>query len=903
VAETKINAALSAVPLQMAHAASVRYVKPGGMTSGLCDSWINACALQYALGLAASGDEIWAQAGTYTPGIFRSDTFQLRNGIALYGGFGGTESVRNDRNITANVTVLSGDLLGNDNTNVKYDEPTRADNSYHVVTGTGTDGTAILDGFTISSGNANGDGLFQLDIGGGLCNCGNSDGLSGSPTVRYVIFSNNTASYAGAGLFNWYSSSPTLTNVTFSGNAAKDYGGAMDNYRSANPTLLNVTFVGNTANNGGGLSARGSSSPTLTNVTFSGNSAWLGGAIHSDQNSAPTLINATIVRNTAGAYGGGISNRNTSAPDPTGSAIVLNSIVWGNTAPTNPQIDNDPSADAVVNYSDIQGGYTGIGNTSGDPLLGTLGNYGGSTQTVPILVGSAAIDTADDSYCPATDQRGVTRPYGAHCDMGAFEWDGSALTKRYAKPGGMTSGSCDSWSNACELRYALSIATSGDEIWARMGTYTPSSGTLRTDTFRLKSGVALYGGFVGTETTRDQRNWVTNVTTLSGDIGAPGSSDNSYHVVTGTDTDSTAILDGFTVSGGNANGDYLANHDIGGGMMNGADMGGVPHSGSPTVRNIIFSGNSASYAGAGMFNWNGSNPTLTNVTFNGNTATSYGGGMDNYRNSNPTLTNVTFVYNTAGYGGGLSARGTSSPTLTNVTFSRNTGWNGGALHYEENSNPVLTNVTIVGNTAGNYGGGISNRDPTTAPPTGDATVRNSIIWGNTATSGNPQIDNDTGGNALVTYSDIQGAILAQATLAATLCSAHSATMAAARRRFHSCPAVRRLMPPMAPFAPRPISARSRVRRAPATWARSNRAALRSPRPVAMVRVRKSIPRSPIRWVCWYRVLTASHSMVDALLLLRLAAARVRASRAVRRRLLLARRVCRHRRMALLVRTS
>jgi len=121
VAETKINAALSAVPLQMAHAASVRYVKPGGMTSGLCDSWINACALQYALGLAASGDEIWAQAGTYTPGIFRSDTFQLRNGIALYGGFGGTESVRNDRNITANVTVLSGDLLGNDNTNVKYD--------------------------------------------------------------------------------------------------------------------------------------------------------------------------------------------------------------------------------------------------------------------------------------------------------------------------------------------------------------------------------------------------------------------------------------------------------------------------------------------------------------------------------------------------------------------------------------------------------------------------------------------------------------------------------------------------------------------------------------------------------------------------------------------------------------
>jgi len=76
----------------------------------------------------------------------------------------------------------------------------------------------------------------------------------------------------------------------------------------------------------------------------------------------------------------------------------------------------------------------------------------------------------------------------------------------------------------------------------------------RTTTFSMKSGVALYGGFDGTETSRNQRDWETNITTLSGDIGVAGdNSDNSYHVVTGSGVDETATLDGFTITGGNAN--------------------------------------------------------------------------------------------------------------------------------------------------------------------------------------------------------------------------------------------------------------------------------------------------------------------------------------------------------------
>ncbi len=194
----------------------------------------------------------------------------------------------------------------------------------------------------------------------------------------------------------------------------------------------------------------------------------------------------------------------------------------------------------------------------------------------------------------------------------------------YVSPGG--NGSCiTSWVNACELQTALGAAVPGDELWVQAGTYKPTTGSDRTATFTLKSGVSLYGGFNGTESLREQRNWVTQVTTLSGDIGAAGNNaDNSYHVVTGSGGDRTALLDGFTVAGGNANG--ADPHNRGGGMYN--------YGGSPSIANAIFSSNTAIYGG-GMFNDNSSSPSLVNVTFSGNTATAIGGGIYNYDSSNP----------------------------------------------------------------------------------------------------------------------------------------------------------------------------------------------------------------------------------------------------------------------------
>ena len=162
----------SALNVTPAQAAGIRYAKPGG--TGDCSSWANACTLQTALTGATSGDEIWVATGTHKPTTNvtnRSATFQLKSGVALYGGFAGTETARSQRNPATNVTILSGDIDNNDSqTPIITDLATvtgNTTNSYHVVTGaTG----APLDGFTITAGNANGADIYSSGSGGGMFN-------------------------------------------------------------------------------------------------------------------------------------------------------------------------------------------------------------------------------------------------------------------------------------------------------------------------------------------------------------------------------------------------------------------------------------------------------------------------------------------------------------------------------------------------------------------------------------------------------------------------------------------------------------------------------------------------------------------------------------------------------------
>ncbi len=409
-------------------AVGILYAAPDG--TGDCSSWANACTLQSALTTAISGDEIWAKAGTYKPttGTDRNATFQLIDGVAVYGGFTGTETVRAQRNPAINVTILSGDLNGDD---VGFTN--NSENVFHVVTGANG---ATLDGFTITAGLA--DGSAGAGYGGGM------DNTFSSPTVTDVTFSGNSASIGG-GMFN-YTGSPTLTDVTFSGNYA-NYGGGMVSFYSS-PTLTNVTFSSNSANYSGGM-LNWESSPTLTDVTFSGNSAIIdGGGMWNDNNSSPTLTNVTFSGNSSRYYGGGGIYNTNSSPTLTNvtfsanSAVtgggmadwnssspqIRNTIFWDNTATSdgaqiyNGDAGSTPSISDSVVQDGCPAGSTCTNIITADPMLGTLGDYGGFTQTIPLLPGSAAINTGNETYCPANDQRGVARPQGPQCDIGAFEY-------------------------------------------------------------------------------------------------------------------------------------------------------------------------------------------------------------------------------------------------------------------------------------------------------------------------------------------------------------------------------------------------------------------------------------------------------------------------------------------------
>ena len=320
------------------------------------------------------------------------------------------------------------------------------------------------------------------------------------------------------------------------------------------------------------------------------------------------------------------------------------------------------------------------------------------------------------------------------------------------------SGSCASWANACDLQTALTTAQTGDQIWVAAGYHITGESGNREATFQLKSGVAIYGGFDGTETSLSQRDFETNLTILSGDVGAEGdNTDNAYHVVTGSGVDATAILDGFTITHGNADGYALDYYNLGGGMYSvsgsptltniifnnniahfGGGMYNIENS-NPSLTHVTFSNNYASISAGGMYNRNNSSPTLNDVTFSGNSAVNAGGGMFNFFQSSPILNNVVFSGNIAddpfddpysddGKGGGMFNQQFSSPVLTNVTFDNNSSeWFGGGMVNDFDSSPTLTEVTFSNNSAIQMGGGMVNLDST-------PTLTNVIFNGNTTTS-------------------------------------------------------------------------------------------------------------------------------------------------------------------------
>ena len=437
-------------------------------------SWPDAFNyLQDALAAANDGDEIRVAQGIYKPdqGAVvttgdRTATFQLINGITLKGGYAGAgEPDPNAWDIEENRTILSGDLACNDiELNDPCDfrhDPSRDDNSYHVVTGSGTDETAVLDGFTITAGNADradvdirGAGLLNYPSGSPtLFHCTFRDNIAifgggvynkdgSNPMLSYCTFYNNYADGHGGGIYNALSSSPTLMHCTFSANiAASGSGGAIGNFNFCSPALINCTFSGNyAAYSGGGMFNAFSSNSTLINCIFIGNVAgYGGGGGMRNRDSSPTLINCTFSGNHAEEYyrGGGLRNDQS-------SPSLRNCILWGNYdysggSEESVQICTDGGT-PIVNYCCIQGwtgDLGGTGNFDADPYFVELGYWQDPCNTpyypwddvwiegdYHLLPDSLCFDAGDPNYIAEpneTDLDGKPRVMGGRIDMGAYE--------------------------------------------------------------------------------------------------------------------------------------------------------------------------------------------------------------------------------------------------------------------------------------------------------------------------------------------------------------------------------------------------------------------------------------------------------------------------------------------------
>jgi hypothetical protein len=355
--------------LQAAAATAAKIIYVDDDANGLNDgsSWLNAYKfLQDALMMARDGDELRVAQGVYKPDEFvlsdrpnlgRAETFQLKNGVVIRGGYAGLgQPDPNARNFELYKTILSGDLYGDDDENFINNR----ENGYHVVTSNYTDATVVLDGFIIIGGNA---GVYPGDTAGaGMYN------KSGNPTVKNCIFTNNRAGYGG-GMCNDANSCPMIINCIFIGNAS-DFGGGICNQGNSCPLLYNCTFYQNSAYHSGGGMYNEHSSPLLTNCAFEQNLTPGAGAGMCNVWSSPILTECAFVENNANlsiyqtGSGGGMSNFG-SKPTLNRCTFTRNSAVRGG------GITNDGDSNPVIINCDFEGNssyYSGGGvyNSSGN---------------------------------------------------------------------------------------------------------------------------------------------------------------------------------------------------------------------------------------------------------------------------------------------------------------------------------------------------------------------------------------------------------------------------------------------------------------------------------------------------------------------------------------------------------
>ncbi len=682
-------------------------VNAPGVNDG--SSWENAYVhLRDALAKAGSLTkpvEVYVAQGLYRPDRDTSrpygsrsirTSFELVSGVCLFGGFPAGGGTWEDRDPNIHTTILSGDLSGNDNPNTEtfnlLDDPSRVDNSCNVVVISKSDQQTILDGFTITGGNAK----AYRNAGGGVY----TRFPGASVTIANCTITANTAEYYGGGLWGFDGSishctissnhggglsycEGSISYSIISGNSVRKNGGGL--YACTGP-ISNCTISGNsTQDNGGGLSGCHGS---ITSCIVSGNTADdRGGGL---SRCYGPITHSTIVGNVA-EYAGGLFQC---------EGLMSNSIVWANRQDSDSPLELCPSPI----FTCVEAGNSGVGCIDVDPQFLASGYWdpNGNQHDASddfwvegdyhLLAGSPCIDAgsfASVNQMPGTDADGNTRLAGPQTDMGCFEF------------GGSPDADGDWLADIAEPAYADNPDRDEDNILdgiellrgADPNTYDPIGRLYVPDDVSIIQR-AIFLSRPGETVVLSEGVYYENLCFAGRNITLASTDPNDPSVVAAT------VINGRTGSGPIAAGGVIS-------------LAGTEDE-TCRITGLTITGGIAEGYGGGIHG-RGSHATISYCTITGNAAP-YGAGLSH---CNGAVTNCTISGNTASGVVYYCGRSIRSCTIAGV---------GGGLYYCGGS---IKNCTIVGNAAALDGGGLGQCY---------GLISNCIIWANRQ-SGDSQLYN------------------------------------------------------------------------------------------------------------------------------------------------------------------
>jgi hypothetical protein len=659
------------------------FVRSNTAVSGNGTSWAESfISLSEAVSAATTGDDIWMQAGTYTP----ASTIYVDKAVSVLGGFIGSETEASQRNFAANETVIDGG------------------GAIRIMS---ISASATIDGLTLTNGSDTRSGAMVISGAGNTPTIANCKFTYNSSTRSYTVSSEG---YDGGGAVWVFSATPTFSNCIFAHNTAAAYGGAVNTY---------------------------SGSASFFNCTFTRNIAYQGGAIYilGYTTNKHRIYNCILWGNTGGTRPDvGIRYASSDAPEANYNCCA--SYYLGTV-----QVYTDPLiVDPGNGNYHIGPGSSCIDQGTASVSLPTVDMDGDARQLDGDANGSSIVDIGADEYDPSKVYFAdyyVDGIDGSDGDDGTT-WGTAKATVQAAIDAAAENDEIWVRSHTYDLAATVNVdkvlfiygGFVGSEIqrnsrnWLANPTVINGQDAVRCMTL---AAAATVNGFTFTNGSADSGGGI--LVSASGATILNSTVQNSYATNHGG-----GVYCSLTTT--------LSNSSI---LNNVADQNGggvyTISSNTTTITNCLISGNAANRSGdgggGGIYNDAGFSPLISNCVIRGNTTAGRGGGIHNNRGNDARIVGCTIVLNTASENGGGVYSGQyaedtvyAQPDITNCVIANNHAANGGGIYSEEGSNSDIINCTIAGNTVSGEGAGLYVTYRYSI-----ANVMNSILIGNVLDAG------------------------------------------------------------------------------------------------------------------------------------------------------------------------